>query len=149
IFIATANQLDTIPAPLLDRMEIISLDGYTEYEKLKIAQEHLVARQLRAHSLRPDEMIFSESALRKIVREYTRESGVRNLEREIGAVMRKATVNIAAGDTKSIEVTPELVREYLGKPRFRYEVGTQPLVPGVATGLAWTPVGGDVLYVEA
>ncbi len=149
IFITTANQLDTIPGPLLDRMEVIQLDGYTEYEKIKIAQEHLIARQLRANSLKTGEVTFDDAALRRIIREYTREAGVRNLEREIGAVMRKAAVRIAAGDTKTVEVTEELVREYLGKPRFRFEAGLRTQVPGVATGLAWTPVGGDVLFVEA
>ncbi len=149
IFITTANQLDTIPGPLLDRMEVIQLDGYTEYEKIKIAQEHLIKRQLRANSLHADEVTFEEAALRKLIREYTREAGVRNLEREIGAVMRKAAIHIAAGDTKTVHVTPDLVREYLGKPRFRFEVGEQTKIPGVATGLAWTPVGGDVLFVEA
>jgi len=149
IFITTANQLDTIPGPLLDRMEVIQLDGYTEYEKLKIAQEHLIQRQLRANSLRPDEVTFQEEALRKIIREYTREAGVRNLEREIGAVLRKAAIRIAAGDAKIIVVTPELVREYLGKPRFHFGAANRPEIPGVATGLAWTPVGGDVLFVEA
>jgi ATP-dependent Lon protease len=149
IFITTANQLDTIPGPLLDRMEVIQLDGYTEYEKIKIAQEHLIARQLRANSLKPDEIVFEEAAIRRIVREYTREAGVRNLEREIGAVMRKAAVHIAAGDMKTVVVTPELVREYLGKTRFHFEASLRTQVPGVATGLAWTPVGGDVLFVEA
>ncbi|MCC7205983.1 MAG: endopeptidase La, partial [Anaerolineae bacterium] len=149
IFITTANQIDTIPGPLLDRMEVIQLDGYTEYEKVKIAQEHLLARQLKANSLRPDEIGFNEEALRKIIREYTREAGVRNLEREIGSVLRKAAVHIAAGDATHIDVTPDLVREYLGKPRFKFEAGLRTEVPGVATGMAWTPVGGDVLFVEA
>ncbi len=149
IFITTANQLDTIPGPLLDRMEVIQLDGYTEYEKTKIAQEHLIGRQLRANSLKPGEVAFEEEAIRRIVRQYTREAGVRNLEREIGAVLRKAAVRIAAHDVKTVEVTPELVREYLGKPRFHFEASLRTQVPGVATGLAWTPVGGDVLFVEA
>ena len=149
IFITTANQLDTIPGPLLDRMEIIQLDGYTEYEKVKIAHEHLVARQLKANSLRPEEVRFTEAAIRKLIREYTREAGVRNLEREIGSVLRKAAVRIAAGDYETIEITPDLVREYLGKPRFRFEASLRTEVPGVATGMAWTPVGGDVLFVEA
>lgn len=149
MFIATANQLDTIPAPLLDRMEIIRLDGYTEYEKVKIAQEHLVDRQLKANSLLPGEVILTQDALRQIIRDYTREAGVRNLERQIGAVMRKVAIQIAAGDAESIEVTPELVREFLGKPRFHFEARNRAEVPGVATGLAWTPVGGDVLFVEA
>ncbi len=149
IFITTANQFDTIPGPLLDRMEVIQLDGYTEYEKTKIAQEHLLGRQLKANSLHPDEVAFDEEALRKVIREYTRESGVRNLEREIGAVLRKAAVHIAAGDVKNVHVTPELIREYLGRPRFRFEASLRTEVPGVATGMAWTPVGGDVLFVEA
>jgi ATP-dependent Lon protease len=149
IFIATANQLDTIPAPLLDRMEVIQLDGYTEYEKIKIAQEHLISRQLRANSLHNDEVIFTEDSLRSLIREYTREAGVRNLEREIGSVLRKVAIKIAAGNTKSVEVDAKVVREYLGKPRFHFEAGNRVEVPGVATGLAWTPVGGDVLFVEA
>jgi ATP-dependent Lon protease len=149
IFITTANQLDTIPGPLLDRMEVIQLDGYTEHEKIKIAQEHLIARQIRANSLRPEEVEFQEEALRKLIREYTREAGVRNLEREIGAVLRKAAVSIAAGDSHAVTMTPELVRAYLGKPRFKFEASLRNEVPGVATGMAWTPVGGDVLFVEA
>ncbi len=149
IFIATANQLDTIPAPLLDRTEVIRLDGYTEYEKIRIAEEHLIARQLNANSLREGEVIFTEDALRRIIREYTREAGVRNLERQIGAVMRKVAIHIAAEETETVEVTPSLVREYLGKPRFRFEASDREEIPGVATGMAWTPVGGDVLFVEA
>src|SRR5258708_7379437 len=149
IFITTANQFDTIPAALLDRMEVIQLDGYTEYEKVKIAQEHLIARQLRANSLHADEVTFTEAALRKLIREYTREAGVRNLEREIGSVLRKFAIRIAAGDVQNVEVTSELVREFLGKPRFHFEAATRAEIPGVATGLAWTPVGGDVLFVEA
>jgi ATP-dependent Lon protease len=149
IFIATANQLDTIPGPLLDRMEVIQLDGYTEYEKVKIAEQHLVARQLKANSLHAEEVTFTEPALRMLIREYTREAGVRNLEREIGSVLRKVAIRIAAGDTKNVEVTPEVVREYLGKQRFHFEAANRAEIPGVATGLAWTPVGGDVLFVEA
>jgi ATP-dependent Lon protease len=147
-FIATANVLDTIPPALRDRMETIRLDGYTEYEKMHIAKEHLIARQIKANSLRESEVSFTDDALRKIIREYTRESGVRNLEREIGSVMRKVAIQIAAGDAKSIEITPEKVREFLGKPHFRFEPSEREEVPGVATGLAWTPVGGDVLFVE-
>lgn len=149
IFIATANQLDTIPGPLLDRMEVIQLDGYTEYEKVKIAQEHLVNRQLKVNSLREGEVTIREEALRAIIRDYTRESGVRNLERQIGAVLRKVAIKIAAGDAVSVEITPEDVRTSLGKPRFRFEANNRAEIPGVATGLAWTPVGGDVLYIEA
>lgn len=149
IFIATANQLDTIPGPLLDRMEVIQLDGYTEYEKVKIAQEHLVGRQLKVNSLREGEVTVGEEALRAIIRDYTRESGVRNLERQIGAVLRKVAIKIAAGDIQGSHITPEDVRSYLGKPRFRFEANNRAEIPGVATGLAWTPVGGDVLYIEA
>jgi ATP-dependent Lon protease len=149
IFVTTANQLDTIPAPLLDRMEVIQLDGYTEHEKVKIAQEHLVERQATVNSLRKTEIQFTEDALHRVIQDYTREAGVRNLEREIGKVLRKAAVKIAAGKTKRIRITPELVREYLGKPRIFPELALREEVPGVATGLAWTPVGGDVLFVEA
>lgn len=149
IFIATANQLDTIPAPLRDRMEVIRLDGYTEYEKVQIAQEHLIQRQLKANSLRDDEVEFTEEALRKIIRDYTREAGVRNLERQIGAVMRKVAIRIAGGEASTVAVTPDIVREYLGKPKFRFEASERAEIPGVANGLAWTPVGGDVLFVEA
>lgn len=149
IFIATANQLDTIPGPLRDRMEIIQLDGYTEYEKVNIAQGHLIQRQLRANSLHEGEINFSEDSLRKLIREYTREAGVRNLERQIGAVMRKLAVHIASGESEAVEVTAEMVRELMGKPRFRFEVPERWEIPGVATGLAWTPVGGDVLFIEA
>lgn len=149
IFIATANQLDTIPAPLRDRMEIIQLDGYTEYDKVHIAQQHLVERQLKANSLRENEVSFTEDALRRLIREYTREAGVRNLERQIGAVLRKVAIQIASGTIEQVEITADLVREHLGKPRFRFEVPERWEVPGVATGMAWTPVGGDVLFVEA
>jgi ATP-dependent Lon protease len=149
IFIATANQLDTIPGPLLDRMEIIQLDGYTEHEKVKIAQDHLIERQIRANSLTRKEVSFTTEAIRKVIEDYTREAGVRNLEREIGKALRKAAVKIASTTTKRIRITPELVREYLGKPRVFADMALQEEVPGVATGLAWTPVGGDVLFVEA
>lgn len=149
IFIATANQLDTIPRPLLDRMEIIQLDGYTEYEKIRIAQEHLIERQLQVNSLKTEEITLTEDALRAIIRDYTREAGVRNLEREIGAVMRKVAIQIAAGDTQHVEVTAQHVREFLGKPRFRFEATNRVEIPGVATGMAWTPVGGDILFIEA
>ncbi len=149
IFITTANQLEPIPAPLRDRMEIIELEGYTEYEKIRIAQGYLVPRQRRANGLREHEITFTEPALRQIIRDYTREAGVRNLEREIGRVCRKVAVKIAAGEVESVEVTPELVREYLGKPKVFFEAALRTETPGVATGLAWTPVGGDVLFVEA
>ena len=149
IFITTANQLEPIPAPLRDRMEIIELEGYTEYEKIRIAQGYLVPRQRRANGLREHEISFTEPALRQIIRDYTREAGVRNLEREIGRVCRKVAVKIAAGEVESVEITPERVREYLGKPKVFFEAALRTETPGVATGLAWTPVGGDVLFVEA
>jgi ATP-dependent Lon protease len=149
IFITTANQLEPIPAPLRDRMEIIELEGYTEHEKIRIAEGYLVPRQRRANGLRDAEITFREMALRQIIRDYTREAGVRNLEREIGRVCRKTAVKIAGNETEQVEVTPELVREYLGKPRVFFEAALRTEVPGVATSLAWTPVGGDVLFVEA
>ncbi len=149
IFIATANQLDTIPPALLDRMEMIQLDGYTEYDKVHIARQHLIARQLRANSLQEGEVSFTEPALRRLIREYTREAGVRTLERQIGAVMRKVAIKIASGESESVEVTHDMVRELLGKPRFRFQPSEREEIPGIANGLAWTPVGGDVLFVEA
>ena len=162
MFITTANQLEPIPAPLRDRMEIIQLDGYTEYEKVKIAQEHLVKRQVAANGLRVGEVIFMEEALQKIVQDYTREAGVRNLERQIGTVCRKSAARIASGTAgvagtagsegsvpAAITVTPDLVREYLKKERFEAEISESTLIPGIATGLAVTPVGGDILFIEA
>lgn len=159
MFIATANTLDTIPAPLRDRMEIIQLDGYTEYEKLEIAKGYLVPRQIKANGLRPDEIQFEEEGLRQIIRDYTRESGVRNLEREIGRVVRKVATKVAAGElvingngngtTQAVNIGPAQVREYLGKPRFHFEAALRTEKAGVATGLAVTPVGGDVLFIEA
>ena len=116
IFITTANTLETIPAPLRDRMEIIPLEGYTEYEKLRIAEGYLMPRQRRANGLRKEEISFTEEALRIIIRDYTRESGVRNLEREIGKACRKVAVKIAAGEVQQVTVTPEAAREFLGKP---------------------------------
>ena len=149
IFITTANQLETIPAPLRDRMEIIQLDGYTEYEKLQIAQRHLVPRQLKAHALADEEITFTAEALRKIVQDYTREAGVRNLERQIGAVCRKSVVKIAAQEWTHVMITPELVREYLKKEKFESELSENIEIPGIATGLAVTAVGGDILFIEA
>jgi ATP-dependent Lon protease len=149
IFITTANQLETIPPPLRDRMEIIQLDGYTEHEKVRIAQDHLVPRQLKANALREDEITFSEEALRKIIQDYTREAGVRNLERQIGAVCRKSVVKISARELEHLEVTPEIVREYLKKEKFESESSENIEIPGIATGLAVTAVGGDILFIEA
>lgn len=149
IFITTANLLDPIPEPLRDRMEIIRLDGYTEYEKVHIAEQFLIPRQRRVNGLRDEEVTFQEQSIRQIIRDYTRESGVRNLEREIGSVCRKVAVEVAAGKAASPDITPERVREYLGKQKFFFDAALRTEIPGVATGLAWTPVGGDVLFVEA
>jgi ATP-dependent Lon protease len=149
IFITTANQLETIPPPLRDRMEIIHLDGYTEYEKTRIAQRHLVPRQLKANGLKEEEVTFTEEALRKIIRDYTREAGVRTLERQIGAVCRKSVVKIVAGDMTHVTITPDIVREYLKKEQFESEFCEKIEIPGIATGLAVTAVGGDILFIEA
>ncbi|MGO9308171.1 MAG: endopeptidase La [Spirochaetia bacterium] len=148
MFVTTANQLEPIPAPLRDRMEIIHLDGYTEHEKVKIAQEHLVKRQLAANGLRPGEVVFTEEALRKIVQDYTREAGVRSFERQIGAICRKTVAKIAAGQP-AVEITPDVVREMLRKEKFESESSESIEIPGIATGLAVTPVGGDILFIEA
>jgi ATP-dependent Lon protease len=149
IFITTANQLETIPAPLRDRMEIITLDGYTEYEKLQIAKRHLVPRQLNAHGLRDEEITFTDDALSKIIQDYTREAGVRNLERRIGAVCRKSVVKIVGQQWTHVVVTPELVRSHLKKEIFETERSENIEIPGIATGLAVTSVGGDILFIEA
>ncbi len=150
MFICTANLLEPIPPPLRDRMEILTLDGYTEYEKIKIAQGYLIPRQIRTNGLRPDEIVFEEAALRAIIRDHTRESGVRNLEREIGRVCRKVATQVAAGEIEGpLTITPEKVREFLGKPKYFFEAALRTARPGVATGLAVTPAGGEVLFVEA
>jgi ATP-dependent Lon protease len=150
LFICTANQLDTIPAPLRDRMEIIFIPGYTETEKFHIAMGYLIPRQLRENGLLPGEITFTEAAVRRIIREYTREAGVRNLERAIGRVCRKVATRIAEGATEAAMVDAEDVPRYLGKPMFTEEEITHRVeVPGVAIGLAWTPTGGDVLFIEA
>jgi ATP-dependent Lon protease len=149
MFICTANVLDTIPGPLRDRMEVIQLPGYTEQEKLEIARRYLVARQLAANGLKPEQLQIEDAALATIVRDYTREAGVRNLEREIGAVCRNAAVRIAEGQVQQVRVGVEDLHAILGPQRFEAEVAMRTGVPGVATGLAWTPVGGDILFVEA
>jgi len=150
MFITTANQLEPIPSPLRDRMEIITLSGYTEGEKVSIAKNYLIPRQIRENGLRVEEVSFEEAALQTIIRSFTREAGVRNLEREIGGVCRKIVTAIAEGSSQKIDVTPEKVREYLGRPRYfgNEEVAARTAIPGVATGLAYTPVGGDVLFIE-
>jgi ATP-dependent Lon protease len=149
IFITTANQLETIPPPLRDRMEIIHLDGYAEYEKIHIAKRYLVPRQVKANGLHKEEITFTEEALNKIVQDYTREAGVRNLERQIGAICRKSAVRIAAKELVHVEITPEIVREYLKKEKFESESSESIEIPGIATGLSVTAVGGDILFIEA
>ncbi|MFL5260061.1 MAG: S16 family serine protease, partial [Hyphomicrobiales bacterium] len=149
VFITTANILDTIPGPLRDRMEIITLAGYTESEKLEIARRYLVKRQLEANGLRPEQAEISDEALRNIIRYYTREAGVRNLEREIGKAFRHSAVEIAEGSVGKTRIDAADLPAILGAPRFEDEVAMRTSVPGVATGLAWTPVGGDILFVEA
>jgi ATP-dependent Lon protease len=149
MFITTANALDPVPPALLDRMEVLQLAGYTEAEKCQIAERYLVPKQRRAHGLRDDELSFEPAAILAIIRDYTREAGVRNLEREIASCCRKAARALAEGATGPIVVTPERVAEYLGRPRYFAEVAERTDRPGVATGLAWTPVGGDILFVEA
>jgi len=149
LFIGTANMLDSMPPPLRDRMEIIQLSGYTEEEKLQIARRYLVRRQLVANGLTAEQVVLPDEILRRLIADYTREAGVRGLERQIGAVMRHCAVAIAAGEAGPITVGPaELVR-ILGAPRFESEIAMRTSVPGVATGLAWTPVGGDILFVES
>ena len=150
MFITTANLLDPIPEPLKDRMEILQLSGYTEEEKVRIAYGYLIPREIRESGLKPDEIEFSEAALQKIIRDYTREAGLRNLEREIGSVCRKVATKIAEGEaTGKALITPEVVQEMLGKPKYFFEAAERTMIPGVATGLAWTVTGGDILFIEA
>ena len=149
MFITTANQLETIPPPLLDRMEVLQLPGYTEHEKLKIAQKYLIPKEIRANALKPEEIVIEEDALRGIIKEYTREAGVRNLEREIANVCRKVAKYIAEGKPSPMTVRAGDLHEYLGNPRFFAETAIMIDRPGVVTGLAWTPTGGDILFVEA
>jgi ATP-dependent Lon protease len=151
LFIATANFMDPIPPALKDRMEVIHLAGYTEEEKVAIAERHLIPRQLENHGLKDDVApIFTKESLSQIIRNYTREAGLRNLERSIAAICRKAARKWAEGATEPITVTPESLQEYLGAPTsLSREIKERVKVPGVAIGLAWTPVGGDILFVEA
>ena len=148
LFIATANQMDTIPAPLRDRMEVVTLSGYTEEEKLAIARRYLLPRQLRQNGLSKDQADLTDAALSAITRGYTREAGVRNLEREIGAVLRNVAARFAEDGTDPVRIAPEDLQPILGPGRFEPEVADRASVPGVATGLAWTPVGGDILFIE-
>jgi ATP-dependent Lon protease len=151
MFITTANQIDTIPGPLLDRMEIIQLSGYTDKEKIEIARHYLIPRQLRENSLLESEIEFKQQAIAAIIRHYTREAGVRNLEREIGSVCRKVATRITEGTLEKAVIDEEMVRELLGRPKYLAveEIQRRTEIPGVATGLAWTPVGGEILFIEA
>jgi ATP-dependent Lon protease len=149
-FIATANVIDTIPAPLLDRLEVIRIDGYTEEEKVAIARDHLMARQLTAQGLQSEEVELDDDALRRVISDYTREAGVRGLERQLGRLLRKVATQIASGETTPpVQVSASDVPTYLGRQKFFFEPAERTSVPGVATGLAVTGVGGDVLFVEA
>jgi ATP-dependent Lon protease len=149
MFITTANMLSPVPAPLRDRMEILELDGYTAEEKVRIAQEYLLPRQIRENSLRREEISISDQAMHAIVRDYTREAGVRNLEREIGTICRKVATRVAEEADVSIQVEADDLGEFLGKPRFYFEAADRTEIPGVATGLVWTPAGGDITFIEA
>src|SRR3954452_20084524 len=150
LFLTTANVMDPIPPPLRDRMEVLELAGYTEEEKLKIAFEHLIAKQIGNHGLTAEQIIFTEPAVRSLIRNYTREAGVRNLERELGAVCRKVARRRAEGDDTPVVITPDVVVEMLGAPTFLdEEIEDRTKDPGVAVGLAWTPAGGEVLFIEA
>jgi ATP-dependent Lon protease len=149
LFITTANQLEPIPPPLRDRMEIIQLAGYTEDEKLQIAKRYLVPRQLDHNGLAKEKLAFEDDAVRELIDGYTREAGARELERQIGAICRKVASDHADGKTRKRTVRKRQVRELLGSRKFQSDVGRRTDHPGVATGLAWTPVGGDVLFVEA
>jgi ATP-dependent Lon protease len=148
-FITTANMLDTIPPALLDRMEVITLPGYTEYEKLEIAKRYLIPRQISENGLKPEMVTFDEEAIKKIIREYTREAGVRNLEREIGSVLRKIAQKVAQGETGPFNITVNDIEKYLGIPRYHFGLAGERDEVGVATGLAWTEAGGDILFIEA
>ena len=150
LFICTANVVETIPTPLLDRMEVIRLDGYTEYDKLAIARDHLLGRQIDRNGLRVGEVDITEAALRRVIADYTREAGVRNLERELGNILRKVATQIASGETTPpVRVDEGDVRGYLGRQKFFVEVARRTCVPGVAMGLSVTGAGGDVLFIEA
>jgi ATP-dependent Lon protease len=149
MFIATANQLEPVPSPLRDRMEVLELSGYTEEDKISIAKRFLVPRQRKENGLRVDQIKFRSNAIRRIIREYTREAGLRNLEREIGAVCRAVARKVAEGTLDHCQITEKAISDYLGKPKFTIDLAERTSIPGVATGLAWTPAGGDILFVEA
>ena len=149
IFIATANYLDPVPAPLRDRMELIEIPGYTEHQKLEIAKQYIIKRQVSEHGLKPAQCKWQPAAIIRVINDYTHEAGVRDLERQIGAVCRAIAAQVAKGEKESVTVTPEIVREHLGPERFVREARLKTSAPGVVTGLAYTPVGGEVLHIEA
>ncbi|HEV3237206.1 MAG TPA: S16 family serine protease, partial [Gemmataceae bacterium] len=149
LFIATANVLDTVPGPLRDRMEILELSGYIEEDKLAIAKNYLMRRQMEENGLTADQIAFTDEAIREIIRAYTREAGVRQLEREIGSVCRSVATRVAEGLKDKVIIERDSVKNYLGPQKYFNEVALRTSMPGVATGLAWTPVGGDILFVEA
>ncbi|MBI5909815.1 MAG: endopeptidase La [Betaproteobacteria bacterium] len=149
LFITTANVLDTVPGPLRDRMEIVHLPGYTQEEKLEIARRYLIRRQLADNGLKPEQLEISDAALSAIIRDYTREAGVRSLERQIGAVCRRIAVKIAEGELSRARIDESDLADILGPAKFENELALRTGMPGVATGLAWTPVGGDILFIEA
>ena len=148
MFITTANSVETIPRPLLDRMEVIEVSGYTEEEKVKIAQQYLIPKQIKAHGLKPKNFSITEKALRDLINYYTRESGVRNLEREIGSLCRKVARKIVTRKGISFRITPAGLENYLGKKKYRYDIVEGESEVGVVTGMAWTQVGGDTLFIE-
>lgn len=151
MFITTANQVETIPAPLLDRMEVIRIAGYTENEKTEIARQYLVPRQIRENGLRASEVEYTKEAILEVIRGYTREAGVRNLERELGSICRKVATQLTEGKRRRLKVTPASVRKFLGRRKYTGidDIHQRITVPGIATGLAWTPAGGEVLFIEA
>jgi ATP-dependent Lon protease len=149
VFIATANSLATIPEPLLDRMEVLHLSAYAPGEKLEVARRYLVPKQMAEHGLQGEQVEITEDALVRLIAEYTREAGVRNLERAVGGLLRKAAVQVVEGRTDSIRITAETLPDYAGPPRFRSEIAGREEEVGVATGLAYTPVGGEILFIEA
>src|SRR5262249_51203940 len=149
MFIATANMLETIPSPLLDRLEVLQLPGYSEEEKTHIAQKYIIPKQLELHGLGAKDLAITDATLRGIIADYTREAGLRNLEREIAAICRKAARRRAEGNRRQVTVEPKHIAELLGPSRFFRELADRTGVPGVATGLAWTPTGGEILFIEA
>jgi ATP-dependent Lon protease len=149
MFITTANVLDTIPPPLRDRMEVLDLTGYTDEEKLMIAKKYLVPRQLEAHGLKEENLSFEDAALKTVISGYTREAGLRNLEREIAAICRSVAKDFAQGKQDVVTIADEMIRSFLGPQKFFSDIAERTSVPGVATGLAWTSTGGDILFIEA